>query len=520
MKIKLLLALQLIILNSVYSQIGVLDSTFGTNGITVTDVSNNEMNDGGQSVLTKDNGSIIVTGYTTNTNGDKDFALVQYDSNGMLDNSFGTNGIASLDLNGFDNIASSSVMQSDGKIITVGYTSNTNKDIIVTRFNSNGSLDTSYATNGIYTYDSGADDYAETVAILSNDTILVGCSLSSDYGVIKISSLGTNDTTFGSNGIVTTDLGSGDTIEDIKLQSDGKILITGTSGKSVAGGDGDVYDKALIRYNTNGTLDTNFNSTGIIFNSFENGGDDGGYSIIVQPDGKIIVCGSSYIGLNDDNFALTRYNNDGSIDITFGTNGTTITDFGSSYDYCLSSLLQNDGKIILGGMKVNGTTYNRDFCLARYDSNGILDTNFGTNGILATDINNDSRDHGISLAFHQDNKLLLAGYSRNVGETFDFAIARYTIEENLGIDNFINNSKNYLIYPNPVGESISIINKTLNNEKVDIEIYSVDGKRIKTITDHNFSYNQNIPLAYLTKGVYIIRISNNKTSENLKIVKK
>ncbi|RYH73052.1 T9SS type A sorting domain-containing protein [Flavobacteriaceae bacterium 144Ye] len=519
MKIKLLLILQFIILNSVYSQNGVLDPTFGNNGITVTDVSNNSVNDAGYSVLVKDNGAIIVTGYSTNTSGNKDFALVQYDPNGLIDNSFGTNGIVLLDINGFDDEAISSVLQSDGKIITVGYTNNADKDIIVARFNSNGSLDTSYATNGIYTYDSGTNDSAETLAISPDDKIIIGCEISNNYGVIKITNTGINDTTFGSNGIVTTNLGGVDYIGDIKLQSDGKILITGTSSKNSTG-DGDIYDKTLIRYNTDGTLDTSFNSTGIIFTSYESGGNDGGYSIIIQTDGKIIVCGSSYIGANDDNFALTRYNNDGSIDSTFGNNGTTITDFGSSLDLCFSSVLQNDGKIILGGYIVNGTTFDFDFGLARYDSNGILDTSFGTNGITITDINNNSKDYGLSLAFHQDDKVLIAGNSRITGGTYDFTIARYNIDGNLGVDDFMNNPKGYLIYPNPTSESISIINRALNTDKVDIEIYSIEGKKIKTITDYNFNYIQNISLSNLTKGVYLVKILDNSTSESLKIIKK
>ncbi len=134
-------------------------------------------------------------------------------------------------------------------------TNSTDKDIIVARFNSNGSLDMSYATNGIYTYDSGTNDLAETVAILPDDKIIIGCEISNNYGVIKITNMGINDTTFGSNGIVTTNLGGSDYIEDIKLQSDGKILITGTSSKNDAG-DGDVYDKTLIRcIISDGTLD-------------------------------------------------------------------------------------------------------------------------------------------------------------------------------------------------------------------------------------------------------------------------
>ncbi|MCL7765366.1 T9SS type A sorting domain-containing protein [Polaribacter sp. Z014] len=516
MKIKLLLILQLIILNSVHSQNGNLDLSFGTNGIAITDVSNNSLDDTSASVIVKDNGSILQTGSAKNTMGNKDFSLVQYDSNGLLDTAFGTNGITILDINGSDEIANSSVLQSDGKIITVGYTSNTTTDIIVARFNSNGTLDTSYAINGIFTYNSGGDDYAKRVTILPDNKILIGCEISSDYGVIKISETGIIETSFGTNGIVTTDLGLGDNLSGLQLQSDGKILIVGTSGKMGAG-DGDVYDKALIRYNSDGSLDTSFNATGIIFTSFENGKNDGGYSINIQSDGKIIVNGSSEDIQGFDKIALARYNINGSIDATFGTNGTTFTNY-SDYDLSFTSLIQNDGKIIIGGYFINITTLQRDFILSRYNTNGVLDNTFGANGITTTDLNNSSRDFGYSLAFQTNNKILLAGYTKENGGTYDFAIARYTIEGNLGIDDFVNNSKNYLVYPNPATESISIINKGLKNDKVDIEIYSITGKKLKSITNYNL--DKNISLQFLQKGVYLIKILNDRTSETLKIIRK
>lgn len=238
MKIKLLLVLQLIFTNNIYSQYGNLDSSFGSNGVTITDASNNLNNDYGTSIIVKDNGTFLVTGYSTNTNGDTDFAIVQYSFDGLLDTSFGNNGIAIIDINGFDDYALSSVLQSDGKIILVGYTINTNKDITIIRLNSDGSLDTSYGNNGIYTFDSGANDSGETVSILPNNKIVVGCNISSNYGVLKVTENGITDVNFGSNGMTITSLGGGDYIQDIKLQSNGKILITGTSSKN---GSTDVY---------------------------------------------------------------------------------------------------------------------------------------------------------------------------------------------------------------------------------------------------------------------------------------
>lgn len=517
MKIKLLLLLQLIILNSVYSQVGTLDSTFGTNGITITDVSNNLLDDGSSSVFVKDNNSILLTGYSTNTNGYRDFALAQYNSNGVLDNTFGTDGITILNISSSDSHAFASIIQSDGKIITVGYTNNTTSDVAVARFNSNGTLDMSYATNGIYSYDSGGDDTAVTVSILPDDKIIIGCNFSNDYGLLKLTNSGILDASFGTNGTVKTNLGGIDATRGMKLQSDGKILIVGTSSKK-NNGDGDVYDKAVIRYNSDGSLDTSFNSTGIVFTSFESGKDDGGYAINIQSDGKIIVNGASENPQGYDNIALVRYNTDGSIDSSFGTNGTTFTNYADD-DASFTSLIQKDGKIIIAGYSTNMTTFKRDFILVRYNNDGLLDNTFGTNGICTTDLNNNSSDFGFSLAFQSDNKILLAGYTEKSGGTYDSAIARYTIDGNLGIDDFENKSEKYSIFPNPFSESISVISHNSNNQKADIGIYSMDSKKIKSINNYVFDANQNIHLGHIAKGVYLLKISNQFTTEIIKIIK-
>ncbi|QNK77968.1 T9SS type A sorting domain-containing protein [Winogradskyella sp. PAMC22761] len=517
MKIKLLLVLQLIILNSVHSQIGDLDTTFGVNGIVTTDVSNNLLDDRIFSVLVKDNGSILVTGDTRSITGDRDFALTQYDSNGALDTSFGTNGITTLDINNQDDRANQSALQSDGKIITVGEGRNTTTDIIIARFNSNGILDNSYGVNGIFTYDSGDGDFAKSIAVLPDNKVIIGSRIFQNYVIMKITETGSLDNSFGTNGIVTTDLGYLDIITDLKVHSDGKILITGFSSRfdSVD----DTEDKTLIRYNSDGSLDTSFNNTGIIFSSFEDGKKDRGQSISIQPDGKIVITGTSEDDLGYKNIALSRYNNNGSIDSSFGTNGTTFTNY-SDDDYSYSSLIQSDGKIVIGGFSYNDSTSQRDFILVRYNSDGNIDNTFGNNGITTTDLNNNSSDYGFSLAFQSDNKLLIAGFTYENGGTLDSVIARYTINGNLGFDDFNNNPKSYLVYPNPAVESITIINNTFNNEKVNIEIYSVDGKKLKYFTNYNLDDNQNIPLSYLVKGVYILKISNNRTSEILKIIKK
>lgn len=523
MKTKLLTLLLVLFIGSLYAQDGILDNTFGSNGIIITDVSPG-LDDIGYSVIVKDNGKFIITGYAVNDNGNKDFTLVQYNQDGVIDSSFGDNGIVLLDINGTNDYAFASAIQSDGKIITVGYTTNTDSDIAIIRFNSDGSIDNSYANNGIFIYDYGfGNDEGWAIIISSDGNAFVGCkitneSLEDDYAVLKITEEGILDNSFGNNGITVTDIGGTDAIRDIKLQSDGKILITGTSSDDVGG----FYDKTLIRYNVNGDLDSSFNSNGIIFTSFEDGGDDGGYSISIKTDGKIIVCGSSSVGIGDDNFALAQYNSDGSIDASFGTGGVTITDFGSSYDLCYSSLIQNNGKIILGGFVINGTTFNWDFGIVRYNTDGSIDTGFGTNGFIITDLNNGSIDVGSSLAFQSDDKLLLAGKSKAIEDSYNFSVARYVIDNSIGIEEKQLSSSDFILYPNPATNHIKIYGNSYINQIVKIEIFSInEAKKIKTYQDYyltTYRESQYLSVDDLSPGIYIIKISNSDFEKHLKLI--
>ena len=144
------------------------------------------------------------------------------------------------------------------------------------------------------------------------------------------------------------------------------------------------------------------------------------YSVAVQSDGKIVAAGYSDNGSNDD-FALARYNTDGSLDATFGSGGKVATPVGSSNDYAYSVAIQSDGKIVAAGLSSNGS--NDDFALARYDSDGSLDTGFGTGGKVTTAIGS-AGDYALSVAIQSDGKIVAAGYSDN-GSNYDFALARY-----------------------------------------------------------------------------------------------
>ncbi len=286
---------------------------------------------------------------------------------GDLDTSFGGDGIVTTDLGSYYDSGKSMVLQPDGKIVMADDTGYPNYDIAVLRYNSNGSLDTTFSGDGKLTTDLGGEDSGKSMVLQPDGKIVVAGGIF-DFAVARLNSNGSLDTTFSDDGIVTTDLG--DEFEwssDLALQPDGKIVLAGNSGDASGYHPANI---AMVRYNSNGSLDTTFSGDGKLTTDLGSLYDFAN-SVVVQPDGKIVVAGDS-----DSNFALVRYNSNGSLDTTLSSNGQLITDLGS-YEHGNSIALQPDGKIVVGGSSGN------DFAVVRY----LNDTASGTiNGTANNDI--------------------------------------------------------------------------------------------------------------------------------------
>ena len=205
----------------------------------------------------------------------------------------------------------------------------------------------------------------------------MGCldsaSQSGNFLVVRFNANGTLDTSFGTNGVVTEDLDAfNDSFNSVVVQSDGKILAGGTSSDPNNSSSGRF---ALARYNANGTPDTSFDGDGKAFTDFD-GGASAINSLALQSDGKIVAGGNASGFVSD--FALARYNTDGTLDTGFGTNGRITTDFAGDADSINSIVVQSDGKILAGGeaQSEDGIAG----VLARYNINGTPDTSFGNAG--------------------------------------------------------------------------------------------------------------------------------------------
>lgn len=419
MKSLLILGMLLVSFSAFVYAAGDLDPLFGAGGKVVTDLGGGET---GFAMALQPDGKIIIGGATGNPS---DFALVRYNPNGTLDPTFGAGGTVLLDFLGELDFLTALALQSDGKIVAAGITRADSASpllMVLSRFNPNGTLDPTFGSGGKVTVTLPDVSFGvNSIALDSVGKIVVVGAVStfnqvldSQCFVARFNPNGSLDPTFGS-GIIIKDFGStlgNETYSHVTVQTDDKIVVSG----SVPGVNSqDLHDFVTVRYNTTGSQDPTFGSGGVVITDFV-GGVDNAVGVVVQPDGKILVSGPSSSASNFD-FAIVRYNPNGSLDPTFGNGGKVSTDFSNANDFGGAILLQPNGKII-----VIGTT-GADFGLVRYNPNGSLDPTFGSGGKVITDFSG-TNDTARSAALQPDGKIIAAGTTFPAGGG-DFALARY-----------------------------------------------------------------------------------------------
>ena len=365
--------------------------------------------EGARAVAIQTDGKIIAVGYQYSLSG---FALARYHADGRLDTTFGSGGfVVTSDFLGDNPEGMEVKLQTDGKIVVAGFAGSA-LNFAVARYNVDGSLDTSFGTGGKVMTNLTGDlryDLAYTLAIQTDGKIILagfchncGANLLQDFALVRYNPNGTLDATFGSGGIVLTDLnnGSDDRIYAITILGDGKILVGGRTAFGAISGAGK-YRFGLARYNINGTLDTLFGTGGLVTYDFGDTAAAGEVrALAITSRGKILAVGPG--GLNAD-FAVVRFNADGSLDTRYGTNGVAYADLGSD-DQASAAILQADGNLLVGGYSSNR------FAVARFSSAGALDTQFGVGGKVATYLGQSSDfTMKLGMALQGDGKIITAG---------------------------------------------------------------------------------------------------------------
>src|SRR5262249_23056500 len=201
-----------------------------------------------------------------------------------------------------------------------------------------------------------------------------------NFEVVRYNPNGSLDRSFGSGGIVTTTFPQGSYAFDVALPPDGKIVAAGTVFVDFIPGEASDTDLAPARSNTAGTPAATSGNGGQVSTDVR-GMEDDAFSVLIQPDGKIVAVGSANNPATFYDFAVARYLSNGTIDTTFGVGGKVQTDFGDqNFDRARSAALQPDGKIVAAGFAISQNGGVQNYAVARYTSNGILDTTFSGDG--------------------------------------------------------------------------------------------------------------------------------------------
>jgi uncharacterized delta-60 repeat protein len=253
--------------------------------------------------------------------------------------------------------------------------------------------------------------------------MLVLTALQFSFGAPVHTAPGDLDPAFGVGGKVTRDFfGNRDEARAVAIQPNGQIVIAGFARSGTdQGPDSALEDFAVGRYNPDGSLDANFGVAGDMLTDF--GGEDRASAVVIQPNGQIVVVGGTCSGPDFDicGFALVRYNPDGTPDTGFGVAGQVTTHFPGFVALPFGLAVQRDGKIVVTGWVFDGAAF--DFALARYHRNGRLDTSFGNAGLVTTDFGAGD-DFGVGVIIEPSGKIVMSGTAFG-GTNFDFALARY-----------------------------------------------------------------------------------------------
>jgi uncharacterized delta-60 repeat protein len=413
----LLIPLALLALPSLLlAQAGSLDPTFGNGGIVITNFPG-ENNTTANAAAIQSDGKILVAGSIPNNQGFGELGVARYRTNGSLDPTFGQGGIVvtteTIPLSAFG-IA----IQSDGKIL-VGGARFLSVDAI--RYNTDGSLDTTFGSGGIASvrpFPSTAFDAGTGGLALQQDgKILVAAG----QALVRFLGNGQVDSSFGTGGVAPL-------VADataIRLLSTGKILIASSFNSLVP-----VASGTIARYTSGGSLDKGFGLNGQIstvgpasaIQPLSNG------NFIVA--GSFATSIGTPPAPNHYGLALTRYHSNGTVDTTFGTDGGVVTPLvGTTNTVAFALNIQSNGEIVVAGQSGNQPPDGpSNFVLARYTANGQLDITFGSNGTVTTAFGSHTAFVSV-LAIQSDGKIVAVGndevISGNGSVADSFALARY-----------------------------------------------------------------------------------------------
>lgn len=499
---------------SIAQNAGTLDPTFGTNGIAQTAIGDADfLVDAIQNIVVQPDSKIIALG-STKTGTYKHVALVRYNPDGSTDDSFGKSGQAVIiPTELYGNFAMDAEVLSDGKIVVCGYVLDSKtyvSQILLMRLNANGSLDTSFGTNGVVVTNYGVAALAEKMVLQPDGKILLGGYYNDNLTAFRFNADGTPDNTFGTSGYVAIEIENSvnnSFAKNIDIQADGKIILVGFYSEQPT------FKGVVARLNTNGTLDNTFGTNGLA--KFKIGtGPDFITAVKTLENGKILIGGHSWVANNpylQYSLFIAELNEDGSYYNDFATNGIFKHQIEKEGENYVTDLAVHSKGNIYASIRIVKGNILEDIGLVSLKPNGTPNTSFGTEGVVRTDINGSS-DSPLALAFQPNGKLVVGATSINASGT-KFTVLRYLTDVETNLNEVSTDPVNsFISYPNPVIETLYIQSDS-NIDK--IEVYNMLGTRVA------YALNaKEINIANLAAGVYVVQVHTNKGINTGRVIKK
>jgi uncharacterized delta-60 repeat protein len=502
-----------------FSQVGSLDPEFSGDGFVRSSIG--LAGSSGRSGVLQPDGKILFGGPCWGANSDNDFGLGRLLPNGDFDSTFSGDGRMSFDLGSYIDWLTTVVVRLDGKITTFGRSQIFNPYshvFALAQFNPDGTVDSSFGTNGVVKSRLTGSDGPSKMEIQADGKIVTAGT--AQIGLINIIVLaryltnGQFDTTFNNNGIIYDEIPNvSASASDIDIQADGKIIAAGYIQTGID------FDYVMRRYHLNGVLDTTFGVAGLVSGDLTDQINSELYELTILPNGKLLVAGQvSY----PRQTILARFNADGSLDTSFGIDGVSIILLPGHYLYLKSILPLSDGRILISGEIVKDDYTGRNLFVARMLENGVFDQSFGIDGLLQISILPDGTNNieaANEILVQPDGKIILVGTSG-----LQSAIFRLLTELHVGLLDFTAETVAPLIYPNPIVETATLQYELSEATAITVELYDLQGKRMLTLLPETEQAEgqHEVPIllpSHLASGAYVLSVSNAKGRVAVQVIK-
>ena len=383
-----------------------LDPTFGSAGLASLPVKSVWGSVNGSLAQQPDGKTIVAVDNDMGVVGNYAWQITRVNPDGTIDPTFGTNGVVrtALPVSSLA-VAEKVLIQPDGKFLVGGIATRAGIGTgALARYNADGSLDTSFGSNGLADL-SGVAGWIVDMTLRPNGRILLGLGANgiACLRTLQLNPDGSRDTTFGSDGSVVVSVN--DSLCAVIPAGNGRIVLVGDHGRSA-------------RLNADGSLDTSYGTDGFAFIREELDPMESFHDATMDSSGRILLSGKRRNEYDDD-IIVARINADGSLDTSFGVNGIVVTGVAGQYEWASCVVVQADGRIVLAG----GTTPPDDVLVVRLNEDGSLDTSFDGDGRYQHSVIPDSAEGTADILLQDDGRLLGL-----VGKGSDLYIARYNLE--------------------------------------------------------------------------------------------